>query len=208
MKIKYYGHSCFTLESNNYVIAIDPYKDVEGRETININANDVYCSHEHEDHNYREGVKIIKQENNPFKITEIHSYHDEVKGAKRGNNIIRIFEAENLRIAHFGDIGCKLEEDQIKELYNLDIAVIPIGGTYTINPKEAKELIEIIKPKTTIPMHYRIGNKGYRIIKTLEDFTSLFNEINYEENPLDIDNIKEGIVVINELQQKRDNIEE
>jgi len=197
MKITYYGHSCFLLESAGYRAVLDPFKDVEGRQTIALTADAVYCSHEHFDHNYREGV-LLRNEDIPcpFHVTEISSFHDEVKGAKRGPNIIRIFEAEGLRIAHFGDMGCQLDPDQLALLRNLDLALIPVGGTYTIGPEEAKALIEAIQPVTTIPMHYRNGSAGFANIASLDSFTALFPTVSHQPQSLNLSAKPEGIVIL------------
>jgi len=196
MLINYYGHSCFAITSNDFIVCIDPYKDVEGRGTVSLKANAIYCSHEHFDHNYTDGVKLLEGLKNPFKVYEINSYHDDVKGAKRGKNIIRIFEAEGYRVAHFGDIGCDLSIEEIKLLSDLDVALIPVGGTYTIDALHAKSLIKELKPKVSIPMHYRNETGGFGNIGELKDFTKLFSEVNYVDNPYNLDDKLSGIVVI------------
>jgi len=62
-----------------------------------------------------------------------------------------VIEIDKIRIYHAGDT------DLIPEMNNLgkiDIAMLPIGGTYTMNVEEALEAVKAIKPKYTIPMHY------------------------------------------------------
>jgi L-ascorbate metabolism protein UlaG (beta-lactamase superfamily) len=62
-----------------------------------------------------------------------------------------VIEIDKIRIYHAGDT------DFIPEMNNLeriDIAMLPIGGTYTMNVEEAVEAVRTIKPKYTIPMHY------------------------------------------------------
>jgi len=62
-----------------------------------------------------------------------------------------ILEIDKVRIYHAGDT------DLIPEMNNLgkiDIALLPIGGTYTMDVEEAVEAVKIIKPKYVIPMHY------------------------------------------------------
>ena len=69
------------------------------------------------------------------------------------------------KLAHFGDLGCDIGEDMdaddIELLKNLDVILVPVGGTYTINPKEAAELIEMLEPRIAIPMHYRSNIFGF-----------------------------------------------
>lgn len=198
MKITYLGHACFFLESGGYRIVLDPFTDVPGYRELSIEAELCLCSHEHGDHAYREGVKLSgKQIANPFKITEIESYHDDEKGAKRGKNIIRILEAEGIRVAHFGDLGCEPDDAAMKLLSGLDVALLPVGGVYTIDPKEAKALIEKLKPVLTIPMHYRSASSGYGVIADLSDFTKQFKDVEtLGKSSLKLPTDKKGILVL------------
>lgn len=173
MKIKYHGHACFEITSDNYSIVLDPYKGVNGFDDINLTANQVICSHEHFDHCYVEGVKIIESNINPFLIKTLNCFHDNDKGKQRGNNRITILSAEGKRIAHFGDLGHDLDDELRNELLNLDAIMIPVGGYYTIGPKEVYKIIKDIKPRYVIPMHYKDGNKGLEVIKELDEFISL-----------------------------------
>lgn len=177
MKIKYLGHACFKVTSNDYSIVIDPYKDVNGFKDINEEANEVICSHEHLDHAYVDGVRINTVTNSPFSIKKLACYHDDVKGLKRGNNTITVLEAEGKRIAHLGDLGHELNDELRNELINLDAIMIPVGGFYTIGPKIAYKIIKELKPKHIIPMHYKDGNKGLEVIRELDEFMSLLGEL-------------------------------
>lgn len=200
--ITWLGHSCFKLEKEGYVLITDPYKDdsVPGLSSIRETADAVFCSHEHGDHNGRENVcirqadctkavdsdetengilteymlkaKATVAKAGPFTVTSIETYHDEVKGAKRGKNTIRIFDDGNVRIAHFGDIGCELKAEQVEILRGVDVAMIPVGGYYTIGPKEAAGLAEQIQAKHVIPMHYRDDDAGfgYNVIGTVKEY--------------------------------------
>ena len=180
IKITYHGHACFTLENEAYKIVLDPFSGVNGYEDVNLEANEIFCSHEHFDHNYRDGVKLIPKGENPFTITEIQSFHDEVQGAKRGPNTIRIFESEGCRIAHLGDIGCELPEDQLDMLKDLDAAMIPVGGTFTITAEGAKALSDTLKPRIIIPMHFRKGTQGFDVLQDISEFTALYEGSNRE----------------------------
>ena len=66
-----------------------------------------------------------------------------------------VFDLGTLCIAHLGDLSHKLTEAQIKAFGKVDIAMIPIGGTFTMPPDTAREVLEQLKPKIAIPMHYR-----------------------------------------------------
>lgn len=190
MKLTWMGHSCFKMESQGYTVILDPYEDgyVPGCAPVRELADAVFCSHEHQDHNAKACVTLKKDGvSSPFQITEIATWHDEVQGAKRGKNCIRIFDDGVYRVAHLGDLGCELEPEQIEQLKNLDAVMIPIGGFYTIDASQAKALIDQIKPRVTIPMHYRGEGFGYDVLGTLEEFTALCDcVVEYPGNSIEL----------------------
>ena len=177
IEITYYGHSCFTLKAAGYTIALDPYDgSVPGYRPLRITADQVFCSHGHGDHCFTEAVTLTGKEDCPFQITEIPSFHDPDGGKLRGENTIRVFACEGIRVAHFGDLGCCLTDEQMKQLQGLDAALLPVGGTYTITADEAKKLADALDPRVVIPMHYRSGQFGYDVIAPLDEFTNLYTE--------------------------------
>ena len=175
MKLTYIGHSCFKLEDQGYTVILDPYADgyVPGYGNVREKADLVLCSHEHSDHNGRSVVEIICGGKNPFTITEIPSWHDDAQGSLRGNNLIRVLDNGRYRIAHFGDLGCELTKEQEGLLKNLDAALIPVGGFYTIDAQTAKKIVDSIAPKTVIPMHFRGEGFGYDVIAPVEEYLNL-----------------------------------
>lgn len=182
MIIKYIGHACFKIldEETGYSIVFDPYEpgSVKGLGDIKDAASEVLCSHEHFDHNYRDGIIIEPKDESPFEVKWIDTFHDAEKGAKRGVNRIHIVihKASGEKIVHYGDIGEVLDDLLTDENYELlngaDIALVPVGGTYTYNGHEALDLIERTKPKLIFPMHYRAEAAGFGLpnIDTIENF--------------------------------------
>lgn len=180
IKITWLGHSSFDIEAKGYSIIFDPYEPdaIPGLEWQQQSANKVICSHDHHDHNYAAGVTIKDEAAaNPFIITVLNGKHDDKGGTLRGDNKMHILEAEGLKIAHLGDIGCIPDKDQIEQLNNLDALLIPVGGFFTIDAKGAKKLIEMIHPKVVIPMHYRTKEFGFEVIGTLDEFTKLCDNV-------------------------------
>ena len=201
MKITWIGHSCFKIEQNGYSIITDPYEDgyVPGLKKLREKANMVLCSHEHGDHNARSLVKTIPAEQCPFRITKLETWHDDVKGAKRGPNTIHIIESGGIRIAHLGDLGCMPEKDQIEALKGLSVCLIPVGGHYTIDARQAAELIREINPETVIPMHYRDDKKGFGfdVIGTAGTFTELMDSVCVlNENTIDTEDLPDAKVIV------------
>ncbi len=84
-----------------------------------------------------------------FLITQ--ALHTDSRGAPTGV----IVEGEGRRVYHAGDTGLFGDMSLIGELYMPDLALIPIGGYYTMGAKEAVEAVKLLKPKVVIPMHYK-----------------------------------------------------
>ena len=201
MKITWIGHACFRIESNGYTLILDPYEDgyVPGLKPLREKADMVLCSHEHGDHNARNLVTITEGQSCPLNITTLDTFHDEVRGAKRGPNKIHILEDGSFRIAHLGDLGCDLEEEQIRQLKNLDVCLIPVGGFFTIDGKQAAELVRLIQPRIVIPMHFRDDKAGFGfdVISTVEDFAECMDSVTrVEESSISTDDLPDAQVVI------------
>ena len=99
------------------------------------------------------------------KAKAVLSYHDDVQGAKRGVNAIRIFEIDGMKIVHMGDQGCLPDDDALHAIAEADVMMIPVGGTYTVDAQEAKEIIDRAKPCCVIPMHVKTKRCPYPIEK-------------------------------------------
>ena len=178
MKLIWHGQSCFTIESGDSTVVIDPYQDgmVSGHAPLALTADAVFCSHEHPDHNAKGKVTLSGKES-AIHVQEIHTFHDSKKGRLRGQNIIRIFSTEGMSVAHLGDLGCELEPEQKKQLKGLDAVMVPVGGFFTINAKQAKILMDELKPRVVIPMHYRASGHRFGIIGSVDKFLALCDNV-------------------------------
>ena len=171
MKLTWYGHSCFLLETEDGSAVLDPYApgSVPGLRLPKLSADLVLCSHGHGDHGYAEGVRLSGKKAG-LSVTAIPCFHDEKGGALRGKNLIHVLEAEGLRIAHLGDLGHMLSDEQLAALGKVDVLLIPVGGHYTIGPETAAALAKTVGARITIPMHYRGAGFGYDVIGPVEAF--------------------------------------
>lgn len=181
MKLTWLGHSCFKVEEDGYIIVIDPYHDgmIPGLSPLNVSAHEVLCSHAHNDHSHVEAVRILPtQKESPFHIIRVESAHDDCGGTLRGMNTIHVLEANGVRIAHLGDLGCMLFPAQIVAIGKLDALLLPIGGFYTIDANEAKHVADSLSPNVVIPMHFRSETFGFTVlINTLDDFLALCDDV-------------------------------
>ena len=177
MKLTWLGHACFLVEQDGYRIVLDPYVEVVGHTDVRTEAHEVLCSHQHFDHNAVDGVTLLPKRTSPFVVRTVESFHDDQEGALRGTNTIHILSAGDVTVAHLGDLGHPLSEDQVKAIGQVDGLLIPIGGTYTVDAVGAKQICEAIRPQWVIPMHYRQGTFGFPVLLTAEEFVKLWPEV-------------------------------
>ena len=175
-QITWLGHSCFQIELEGHRILLDPYEHdyVPGLAPLQAAAHEVYCSHDHGDHNAKSLVRPLPEDGGrPFRVSTVATDHDTEQGRLRGKNTIHIFESRDLRIAHLGDLGHLPTQEQAIPLNGLDVVMIPVGGYYTIGPEEAKKVVALLRPKVVIPMHYRGEGFGFPVLAPVDDFLTL-----------------------------------
>ncbi len=181
MKIRWLGHACFQLNYENGTrVVIDPYGEI-GYPALDLEADVVTVSHDHFDHN---AVDRLKGDPQVFKTAGIHeaagirmtavkAFHDTAEGAERGHNLIHVFDADGMRLAHLGDLGHPLTDQQVKAMGKVDILLIPVGGHYTIDAETAAAQVEKLNPKVVIPMHFKTPAIDFPI-KGVEHFLKLY----------------------------------
>lgn len=197
ISITWLGHASFELEYDGYKVVIDPFKDgyVPGFAFESRRANKVLCTHQHTDHNYRQGVELIEGMEDPFDIKVVKSWHDDKQGKLRGANDIYVLTAGGKRVCHMGDVG-QMPED-IDAIKGVDVLLIPVGGVYTVDGQGAKEIVDAVKPKTVIPMHYRGEGFGFENLATVKEFTDLFEKVTEMDCcRVDVDRLVAGVVVL------------
>ena len=64
-------------------------------------------------------------------IRSVGVYHDAERGAARGLDTVFIFEVGGVRIAHLGDLGHVLNDEQLAAIGAVDVLLVPVGGTFT-----------------------------------------------------------------------------
>ena len=181
------------------VIYIDPFKiDNEYHD-----ADIVFITHSHFDHYSEEDIDKIIKENTKIIITEdleqkvlekvkkenvicvqpeknyfvdginfetIPAYNISKQFHPKSNNWVGyVIELNGVKYYFAGDTDITEESKKVK----CDVAFVPVGGTYTMTAKEAAELVNIIKPKIAVPIHYGsvVGTN-----KDAEDFVIRLNE--------------------------------
>jgi L-ascorbate metabolism protein UlaG (beta-lactamase superfamily) len=179
MKIKYLAHASFLITSSAGVrIITDPYA-VGGSfkyQPIKEKADVVTISHEHGDHNNAKAVAgnpaVLKDsgEAKEIRFKAVPTAHDEQGGSQRGKNMIFCFEVDGVKVGHCGDLGHILTTEQVKDIGEVDVLLLPVGGFFTIDAKTAEKISDMIKPAVIIPMHYRTESADMPI-SGIEEFT-------------------------------------
>ena len=197
MRLRWLGHACFLLSSSDgSMVVTDPYEansfgGAIGYPDIQLEADVVTVSHSHADHCYTQAIRgsaeaitdPTAQELGSITVRGVSSYHDQSQGAQRGENIIFILGIDDLTVAHLGDLGHTLSEEQAAEIGAVDVLLTPVGGVFTIDAAEADQVITALAPKVVVPMHYKTECLGFDIDPV---DTFLANKSNVRQCPSEV----------------------
>lgn len=205
MEITWLGHASFKLKTKDgKVIYIDPYFG-EYNETADL----ILVSHGHYDHASMEKIRQVSNdatiilttadvasmihgaevlgENQEkiignIRVTTVPMYS---RTHARGSGIGFLIEAEKIVVYFAGDTDLIPEMKEIKA----QIALLPVGGTYTMNGAQAAEAALLIKPRLAIPMHYGSG-----IVGTMDD-AEIFKETVESKSEIQVKIMQQGEVI-------------
>lgn len=193
MKITFWGHACFLVETGAQKIVIDPF--LTGNPLAQVKPEEVACdyiivTHGHGDH-LGDTIDIAKRNNAvvisnfeiatfcgnqgcqahplhiggghdfPFgrvKLTIAHhgsAFVDNGQIIYLGNPAGVILQTEGKTLYHAGDTALFYDMKLIGEMYDLDVALLPIGDNFTMGIDDAVKAVEFLQPHLTIPMHYK-----------------------------------------------------
>jgi L-ascorbate metabolism protein UlaG (beta-lactamase superfamily) len=177
MKIRFLGHAAFLITTaGGAKIVTDPYEPggfggAIGYGPLTEPADVVVVSHDHADHNYVDMVPgkpaIVRgtkdQSVRGVAFRAVATHHDAAGGRERGENVVWMMEADDLRLCHLGDLGHTLTADQVAALGSVDVLMVPVGGTFTVDAEGATEVVNAVKPHIAIPMHYQTPKLGFHL---------------------------------------------
>jgi L-ascorbate metabolism protein UlaG (beta-lactamase superfamily) len=163
MEITWYGRACFRLKGKEATAITDPCPPATGFVAGKHDVDLLTISHAHPDHSYTRSISAGltltrpgEYEFHDLLVTGVRTYHDGSRGTERGENMIFAVEVDGVHICHLGDLGHLLTEEQVAELGPIDVLLVPVGGTTTVTPAEATEVVSQLSPKLVIPMHFAI----------------------------------------------------
>ena len=183
VEIKWLGHASFRVSYDESIIYIDPWK-------IESAPNDgvlVLVSHAHYDHYSAEDVaKVISPDGQFYSTSDVtdqrgdgisispgttfeaananvetvRAYNPNKHFHPKENNWVGfIINISGKRVYYAGDTDVIPEMDQLRDI---DVALLPVGGTFTMDAQEAAQAVSTIKPKVAIPYHWGdiVGDKN------------------------------------------------
>jgi len=196
MKLTYFGHSCFLVQAQDGTkIILDPYRSGAYDGAVKYGpvgeaADVVVASHEHDDHGACDTVpgnpRIYVHPDHitigNVTITGIHVAHDDKGGRERGKNTLIVIDDGDLRLAHLGDLGHILDEAAVEALGRIDVLLVPVGGFFTIDHKQAAQVVEAVNPRVVIPMHYKTDRVDFPIAK-VDLFLATQPRVEHKDSP-------------------------
>ncbi|MBN2021110.1 MAG: MBL fold metallo-hydrolase [Sedimentisphaerales bacterium] len=173
--IQWFGHASFKITDAKTVVYIDPWKLKDASHDATI----ALVSHSHYDHLSAADIEKVSDPNTRLiatgdvvkqlkkgdvlkpgqaiavgdvNITGVPAYNTAKKFHPKSNDWLGfIIEVGGKRIYYAGDTDVT---EEMKALENIDIALLPVGGTYTMDSSEAADAVKFFKPKTAIPYHW------------------------------------------------------
>jgi L-ascorbate metabolism protein UlaG (beta-lactamase superfamily) len=168
VRLSYIGHSTFLIESPQLVRIATDYNDYVRPPVLPDIAtmNHAHTTHytDHPDPGIKYVLRGWAEDQKPARVdmtykdvrvrnvpTNIRSFDG---GTERHGNSIFIFEMANLCIAHLGHLHHTLTQQQLNEIGRVDVVLVPVDGSYTLDLDGMIEVLKSLKAPLMIPMHY------------------------------------------------------
>ena len=162
MHIQYFGLSSFKFTTKDAVVVTDPFHKDSGL-TPPRGAADILVLAQRDKTLYSATSGFSGE---PFMVDTPGEY--DVKGVtftgiplKQEDKYISVFliESEDIRILNLTHIhDWNMKEDEIEELGEIDILIVPVGGNTVLSASQAAKVVNEIEPKIVIPSHYKMGD--------------------------------------------------
>jgi L-ascorbate metabolism protein UlaG (beta-lactamase superfamily) len=184
VKLTWYGHAAWLVEFERHTVIIDPFLKDNPKSPVKPSdlkkIDFVVVTHTHSDHigdayeiSKEKGAKLVSLYENIIEADKSGVKEENIAAMNIGTQVdfggIKIgfvqavhsanctgtvITADNVTIYHAGDTGLFGDMKLIGEMYRPKVALLPIGGYFTMGPKEAAMAARMIKPEIAIPMHY------------------------------------------------------
>lgn len=187
LKITWFGHAAFLVETETLRVMLDPYKtpDVGGYSPIDAPADVVLVSHLNPKyHSHWEAAQ-----GDPVRLNGL-DFADDPQGVTAHGVAFRsvgvwespardvpvsmpFFTLGGLTVCHSGDLGHALSADEARPVQGCDLFLAVAGGPPTVEIADLKAAIDLINPRLVIPMHYQTGKVNLNL-RPIDDLAALF----------------------------------
>lgn len=169
MRITWYGHAAFLIETGGLRVILDPYRspDCGGYEPVDDSADVVVVSHENDRYHSHLGqiippFEVIRaleippggQDFRGLRFEAVHVFEDERRLPEDEATIVH-FRSEGLHVVFLGDLGHPLSEEELAPIRGAEIALVAAGGPPTIGFSDIPPLLDAVGPRLVVPMHYK-----------------------------------------------------
>lgn len=171
LDIIWYGHSCFRLSERGMAsVVTDPFGEGIGLPAPKLKADIVTVSHHSAGHSALDAVKgaqIIIDSPGEYEVggvfvTGIAMHYIDDQVARR--NVGYLFDFGNdMNALHLGDLSHVPDQSTIKELGEVTVLFVPVGGGNGLKAAMAAEVITLIEPRYIVPMHYALPNLTFEL---------------------------------------------
>jgi L-ascorbate metabolism protein UlaG (beta-lactamase superfamily) len=159
--ITWLGRGCFRIKHRDMTLILDPLGGPGAPRSLG-EADIVTISHDHPEHANSAAVsgapRVItgpgEYEIGGVLITGVQTFHDSKRGAERGRNTVFVFELDEVKVCHLGDIGHVPTVAQAEQLNDCAVLLVPVGGHTTLDAVAAVEVVSMLEPRVVVPMHY------------------------------------------------------
>ncbi len=193
MDITWFGHSCFKFTERGLATVIaDPFDHhIIGHKPLKFDAEIISISHNKPGHNFTQAVKgdafIIsgpgEYEIGGVFVTGIQTTDQNSSTLPEDQNTIYVFDYNGINVAHLGGLNRVPNQREIQELGPVHIALVPIGGTTTLNAAKASEIVHLLEPNIVIPMHYMVDQSNIKL-DPLNKFLKEMGNSSIEAQPM------------------------
>lgn len=165
--IRFVGHATFLIETPGGVRVATDYNDYVRPQTL---PNVITMNRAHSTHytnNPDPRITHVLRGWNPaggaaehdvtiqdMRIRNVATNIRGFQGTEQGGNSIFVFEASLLCVAHLGHLHHELTVEHLSQLGRVDIALVPVDGSFTLSKEQMLEVVRSIQPMVVVPMHF------------------------------------------------------
>ncbi len=184
MRIQWYAHACFRIETDDKSIVTDPYTPHKSgfrpiAEAPNLVVRSSDDDSAHANAAMFPGSDVLTMTYAPaegtvwrdIRFTPIPAQESMLHKLEPKDNALYRFVVDGVDVIHFGDVGNPLEDWQLERMRGCDVALVPTGGPPTIELPDLHAALAALKPRITIPMHYALPGCLFPTMLAVEDFT-------------------------------------